>query len=352
MEALTRAEEAARAEQVRLDAARKDVTGEIASLKRELADATRNTQAFEREADRLGEAVASANDRIAEIDTEIAANRERATELLAALQRVSLQPSMATIADPDDAVGTAQAAQLIDGLTEGLRREADRLVQLASAQRDALATAQRRRDELTATQAELRRQRERITALVAEKEAVRARIIAKSRDTDAEIARLADEARTLRELLDRLAEPAPELGPSLKPARPAVAEPVVRPDGTARFADAKGALLRPVAGTLSRTFGRGDRGQSYSATTEAQVIAPYAGRVEFAGPFKGYGRVVILNMDDDYFLLLTGLEQIFVDARESVLRGEPIGVMPAGGSDLYLELRHKGRTIDPAPWFG
>lgn len=353
LESLTRAEAEARAEKARLEAARETVSGDIAALKRELAKASSDAQAFEREGERLSAAVADADRRLADLENRQAANKTKTMELLAALQRLELSPSAASIADPDDAVRTAQAAQMIDHLSKALQ---DRAAALARLSEELIATrdeAKARRTELDANNQELLRQRNRIEALLQEKENARQAITEEARAASAEVERLAAESATLRDLLERLAEPVPETGPSLKPVRPNVDTPVIRPDGTVRFADAKGALVRPVTGTLTRRFGRGDQGETYSVAGEAQVLAPYSGRVEFAGPFKGYGRVVILNMDDGYFLLLTGLDQIFVNTRENVLKSEPIGLMPSGASaELYLELRQNGRTINPAPWFG
>jgi septal ring factor EnvC (AmiA/AmiB activator) len=63
---------------------------------------------------------------------------------------------------------------------------------------------------------------------------------------------------------------------------------------------------------------------------------------------------VILNMDDGYYLLLTGLSETYVATSETVTRGEPVGLMPGttGRTPLYIELRKNGRSIDPEPWMG
>ena len=353
LEALTRAEAEARAEAERLAREGEAVSGEIADLKRSLTATTREAQAFEREAARLEAEVAEVASQIDALSARLTENRARTLDLLAALQRLELAPGAAAVTDPDDAVATAQAARLIDSLSSELQRRAASLSRLSEELIASRAELQTRRTELDANNRELLRRRTRVEALLKEKEALRLGIVKDASAAKAEVERLAKESADLRELLARLSEPVPDVAPSLKPARPDVSVPVARAPGTARFADAKGALLRPVVGALARRFGRGEPGDTYAAASEAQVVAPYGGRVEFAGPFKGYGRVVILNMDDGYFLLLTGLEQVYVETRESVVRGEPIGAMPTQAETrLYLELRHNGRTIDPAPWFG
>ena len=89
--------------------------------------------------------------------------------------------------------------------------------------------------------------------------------------------------------------------------------------------------------------------------SKAQVISPYAGRVEFSGAFKNYDNVVILNVGDGYFILLTGLGETYVETNENIKTGEPIGLLPfkaKGTADLYIEFRKNGKTINPKPWLG
>ena len=353
LEALTQAEEKARAEKAKLDKERAAVTREINGLKRQLAKTTRETQAFEREGAKLAAEVAAIEARLAELQARQTENRERTMELLAALQRLQLGPNQAAITNPQNAVSTAQAAQLIDSLSSELQSRAAAMTRLSEELVATREDVRARRLELEANNRELLRQRERVERLVAQKEALRADIARDAAAANAEVERLAAESATLRELIERLAEPVPDVAPSLKPKRPDTSLPVERPDGTARFADAQGGVIKPVSGALTRRFGRGEQGQTYAAPNDGQVVAPYSGRVEFAGPFKGYGRVVILNLDDGYFLLMTGMEQVLVKGQESVVRGEPIGLMPSSGpSALYLELRKNNRPIDPEPWLG
>lgn len=85
----------------------------------------------------------------------------------------------------------------------------------------------------------------------------------------------------------------------------------------------------------------------------AQVVSPFDARVEFAGPFNTYGGLLILNVGDDYYIVLAGMAVTYASVGQSVLAGEPVGAMPDQSQpapDLYLELRRDGVAIDPAPW--
>lgn len=363
LESLTKAEAQALETEARLKSERKKIMAEIAALKAELARDTQQTQAFERESQRIADKLADATSRLQTLEADLASTRGSTLELFASLQRLQLAPNAATLADPDDAVRTAQAATMIDLLSDALQARAKVMQALAQDVANARDEAVAQQASLDANTSELIKRKTRTQALVARKEKLRQSILTEEEKARAEAQRFADEAATLRELMDTVAAipetVTPRLKPDATPGSPPSASaltlpPMTLPPGTLRFADAKGAMIRPVSGTMTEGFGRSSKGQTYSARSGGQVIAPYAGRVEFVGPFRTYGRVVILNMDEGYYLLLTGLSETYVTTGENVKRGEPVGSMPGttGRTPLYIELRRNGRSIDPEPWMG
>ena len=354
LDALSQAEAEARETEARLRAERETVEKEIAALKTELARDTEQTAAFERENTRLTEQLAEAEAQLVEFQQELNENRTQTQELIGALQRLQMAPSPAILVTPEDAVKTAQAATMIDLLSEKLQARAQETIQLASRVTEARNETLEQQTALAANASELDRRRARVRRLVAEKEALQASIRSDENEARAEALRLASEAETLRELLEQISRIPDSVVPRIKPDPDAPSAPSSLPPGTTRFADARGGVVRPVSGRMTQGFGRGAQGQTYSARGNGQVIAPYAGRVEFAGPFKTYGQVVIINLEDGYYLLVTGLGETYVETEESVNRGEPIGRMPnvSGRAPLYVELRRNGRPIDPEPWMG
>jgi septal ring factor EnvC (AmiA/AmiB activator) len=86
----------------------------------------------------------------------------------------------------------------------------------------------------------------------------------------------------------------------------------------------------------------------------AQVVAPFPGRVEFSGEFND-DNVVILNVGNGYFIVMTGLGETFASAGDSVAGGEPLGIMPSGNTakpEFFMEFRKDRASIDPSPWIG
>ncbi len=118
-----------------------------------------------------------------------------------------------------------------------------------------------------------------------------------------------------------------------------------------------------------REFGAADglggteRGLLIMTRTGAQVTAPCDGWVVFAGNFRSYGQLLIINPGGGYHVLLAGMERITVELGQFVLTGEPVAVMGNGpktatavtlGSSqpvLHVEFRKDGNSIDSAPWW-
>ncbi|MEK9724201.1 MAG: peptidoglycan DD-metalloendopeptidase family protein, partial [Rhodospirillaceae bacterium] len=125
------------------------------------------------------------------------------------------------------------------------------------------------------------------------------------------------------------------------------------------FDVAKGRLPFPAIGKAVASYGqpiaqgRTHKGLTLETAQAAQVIAPYEGNVAFAGPFRGYGELLIIEHNGGYHTLLAGMARIDVAVGQWVLVGEPVGTMGREGARtpaLYLEIRRKGQPINPLPW--
>ena len=128
-------------------------------------------------------------------------------------------------------------------------------------------------------------------------------------------------------------------------------------------------LPLPVNGARIREFGAPDglggteKGLSIAARPGGQITAPCDGWVVYAGVFRNYGQLLILNAGGGYHVLLAGMERISVDLGQFVVTGEPVAVMGggaqsaaaiAGGTSqpvLYVEFRKDGIPVDPGPWW-
>ncbi|MDF2797624.1 MAG: peptidoglycan DD-metalloendopeptidase family protein [Devosia sp.] len=300
--------------------------------------------------------------------------------VLAALERISLNPPPALIVDPADALGSARSAILIAAIVPQLRAKADAvtadLQELTKIKEAALAEEA----ALRANYSVLEEEQLRIATLIAARSQGIAAVSADLEATEQEAMALAARATTLRELIDQLSARIEE-----GPTPPAVEgeDAVLSPEAiqtalanTARtepavpFGSAKGYLTLPANGVKVVEYGAGDgfggisQGVSLMTRAEAQVVAPADGWVLYTGPYLNYGQIVILNSGQGYTVLLAGLETVTVSIGQFVLMGEPVGTMgsrtigrtvttSAGNAQptLYIELRHNSEPLDPTGWW-
>jgi septal ring factor EnvC (AmiA/AmiB activator) len=135
------------------------------------------------------------------------------------------------------------------------------------------------------------------------------------------------------------------------------------------FAAMRGQMHLPVNGDPIHGFGDTDgaggtrKGLSIASRTGAEVTSPCDGWVVYAGPFRSYGQLLILNAGGGYHVLLAGMQRISVDLGQFVLTGEPVATMGDGAQAaaavaagfkkpvLYVEFRKDGAPFDPSPWW-
>jgi septal ring factor EnvC (AmiA/AmiB activator) len=107
-------------------------------------------------------------------------------------------------------------------------------------------------------------------------------------------------------------------------------------------------------------YGAASKGTVIETRQAAQITSPCDGWVVYAGEFRSYGQLLIINAGDGYHVLLAGMSQIDVAPGQFVLASEPVGTMSSaargqgasiGSPVLYVEFRKDGRPIDPDPWW-
>jgi septal ring factor EnvC (AmiA/AmiB activator) len=314
--------------------------------------------------------MAAAEARIGLIDRErralreqLGAEQEPVVRLTAALQQFARRPVALSVLRPGsvkDMVYTrallasavpevrARTAHLRTQLARGreLRRQATLAVAALRDETAALATRRQQLAELEARQ----RLASRDASGTAAREAERALALAeRARDLDSLVGEL-DRAGALRRRLAALP------GPVLRPARPEDARLAAAPPVPAAEASSAGPppspYLLPVAGRTVTGFGAaGENGVSNGLTLAprpgAQVVAPAAGRVAFAGPYRGYGRIVILEHDGGWTSLVTGLARVDVRVGDRLVAGGPLGVAGQGQPQVSLELRRDNTPVNP-----
>ncbi len=333
------------AAQANADAARL----EIAQLEAQLAELNAAKQNGERGVSdkRLQLAALSAQER--DLDARLGGDQARLARLLGALELFRRDPPPALFVKPTDVRDAVRAAILIRAITPELERRAQTL----KAQAEQLQALRRRIDtssiDLLVRESDVAERRARIETLIAQKTALQSRADAQAQVARQDIDALAARARALHELTAGVAAA----------QSPALAGEPPDPEHAGLFGHAK-SFVQPVAGAPIRRFGQiepGGRSRSdgwtWRTKADAPVLAPAQGTVEYAGPLKGWGLVLILRLGGGYHLVLAGLESALTAPGRMVAEGQPVGRMGndgQAGSSLYFEIRKNGAPVDPARW--
>jgi len=314
-------------------------------------------------------------------------------EVLAALQRMGRSPPPAILVRPQDMLEAVRTAMLLGAVLPDLKAEVEalsgdlnELVRLKTAIANEKATFE-------GDLANLAGERLRLTALIDARQASlnsAEEALGAERDRASELAK---QATSLKDLITGAEQQSAGAAKAAEAARKADADqmakmsaleasklgvgalpPPFKDKGRTApalpFSEVKGMLPLPVAGELVKKFGEPDglggaeKGLSLGTRPGASVATPTDGWILYAGPFRSYGQLLIIDVGGGYYVLLAGMDRINVRVGQFVQVGEPVAVMGDGslktasavalgaaGPILYVEFRKDGGSIDPSPWW-
>ena len=307
-------------------------------------------------------------------------------EILAALQRIGRHPPPALMVRPEAALKSVRTAIMLGAVLPDMRVQAEAIASdLADLLRIRKDIADEK-DRLVRDVAAQSEDRQRIALLIQErqkKQAETERALESERQKSLVLARQVD---NLKDLIGKVEQGLDNAGRAARQAERATEEKsrenrvdlaaLSDPGRLApaiAFASARGRLPIPVNGVRIKDFGASDgvggteKGISIASRAAAQVTSPCDSWVVYAGPFRNYGQVLILNAGGGYHVILAGMDRISVNVGQFVLTGEPVAVMSGGaggGSQgtpplassadrpvLYVEFRKDSTPIDPSPWW-
>lgn len=385
--------EAARARQKSAEEAQAKLKAEITALgqdrtqlNQQLIETAANVRNVETKIDEAEARLRALNGREQQMRASLDSRRADIVEVLAALQRAGRRTPPALLVRPEDALQSLRTAMLLGAVVPELRGRAEKIASELGelvALRKTIATE---RDQLASDRDKVRSEQTRLTALVDERQrqqatrekdldAERSRAVALSKqvgDLQGLIAKMEQDLQSAAKAAEKAAEAARQA--EAKAAASAKSGPGAFKDKSRTtpamaFASAKGLLPLPVNGNKIRDFGGSDgaggvqKGISLATKPGSQVTTPCDGWVVYAGPFRSYGQLLILNAGGGYHVLIAGMERISVNIGQFVLTGEPVATMGstsqvasilatnASQPVLYVEFRKDGTPIDPGPWW-
>lgn len=328
---------------------------EIARLRARMVASARAVQNREAALSRLEKKLGNSKRLEAAARRSMQARRAEIAATLAALQRLALRPPESLIAGPREANAQVRIALMLRATLPGLERRIAAAKRRAATLATARAAGARRGAAIRRASARLAGDRARLAGLVGKHRSLRRQTTERRARASARLRALAAEASGLRDLLRRVqrqarARPAAHTG-TRQPPGP-------RPKLVRIFSAAGGRMALPVRGRIVRRFGQktasgaGSKGIVIQARRGAQVVATFDGRIVFAGPFRDYGQILIIDHGGGYHTLIAGLWRIDVSVNQRLVANQPVGVMSLTQSDntkLYLEIRRNGQPINPLP---
>ena len=317
----------------------------------------------------------------------LAEQRDSLSEILAALQRIGRNPPPALAIRPNEALDAVRSAILLSTLVPEIRVEARAVATQLEELIRLQAQIEQEKSSLQTGLAKLEEEQTRLDLLVASKKTQESTTQIAARNEDQKISELAARAQSLEELIEGMEQ-------EIEAARLAVDEAkeaekrmleqeietrnqkiaalrdAARLSPAIPFVNMKGLLRLPANGSVLKEFGSNDgfggqtQGLSIATRAGAQVTSPADGWIVYAGPFRSFGKLLIINAGDGYHIVLAGMDDLYAEVGSFVLANEPVGTMQetrlaatnlldSGVSRpvLYLELRKDGVAINPTPWW-
>lgn len=347
-----------------LEAAAASASGEAAKARSAAAAVAARIQSAEADIDAAEARIAVVERLRANQRARLAAKQGPTVRLVAALQTMALRPPALALVQPGSIRDLVHVHAVLAGVmpvvrdrTAELRADVERGRQLRLAADNALAAQK-------SAQGQLIVQRQRLAALEARKRVESARFASGAMAEQDRAIAMGEEARDITELMGRIDDAASIRarletlpGPILRPAQPAA--PRALPTETAvATATAIPAYRLPVVGQVVTGLGEVSetgvraRGLTIATRSGAQVVAPTRGRILFAGPFRGYGNIVVIDHGLGWTTLLTSLAALDVKVGDTVDPGSPIGRAGTDRPTITVELRRRGTPVDIAKLAG
>jgi septal ring factor EnvC (AmiA/AmiB activator) len=346
------------------------VRKDYASITAALIQSARTEQKLGQDIDDIGMRLEELKGQDARIRASLAERADVLAEVLGALQRMGINPPPAILVRPEDALASVRSAILLGAVVPELRHETEKLMADLKEHSRVTASIEAERARLTASVTEQLAEKQRLTLLLEARKKYQAQTQAAIEAEQQNAQELAAKARSLKDLIAALDK---EAARKAEEEARIAALPVPEANRLLEripFRSLHGQIALPVIGTVKRRFGASDgngslmQGDMVATQSGAIVTAPADGEILYAGPFRSYGQLLILDAGGGYHVVLAGMNRLTVASGQSVLAGEPIGAMGEARvastsaaqdanatPELYVEFRKDGKPVDPTPWW-
>ena len=350
-------------DQAALQAKLSNVQREYEGLQNHSTELAERLQVSERRVSMQERELSEVNGKLETKQREFAARKADYAATIATLLRMHQLPMLAVFAQPENTQQLMQTASVLQKTNEAVAKKAQSLAkdlgELKSLRSDVATKRARTRAETEA----LDHEQDQLDKALHARQKLQAQLASDNAAARDKVASLSQESESLQALISKLdaqaREQAAKREQEAKEAKEKQKPPPPKPKPLRKFEGGKNSLHAPVSGEIIHRYGdrknAGDnyRGMVYRARAGSTVVAPYDGEIVFTGPFRDYGNMVLIKHQNGYISLISGLGKITAGLNQTVIRGEPIALMPTDKPpEAYVELRDaNAKPIDPGDWF-
>ena len=366
-----------KAERERLEAEAAKIDNEIKDISKKMVRYARTIQNNEEKLSSMENELKTLQQDLKKAEDTFALEDDNLICTLAALQNLALKPTESLFVQPLTPVEIIRSAMLLRETVPYLEQNAARLRRNLEQIEQRKAKVEAQIERISKQKKVMESEHGELKALAKKKSVLRKSLELRSEAAAKKVSALASQAEDLRDLLAKLEKERLERKRREQEAeRKRLAEEQrrkkqeesqradlikLKPQSIKElgegFLRAKGNLPMPARGTIITRYGEKiskgvtSKGIIVKTRPQAQVISPFDGNVIFAGPFRGYGNLIIIEHGKGYLSLLAGLDSIDCELGQMLLAGEPVGLMPdTNDSKLYIEIRKDNHPINPLTW--
>jgi len=325
----------------KLDIKERKTSKELITMRRKLIIATKELQNKQMEQHNLETRLNELENKTSNRGSTLKDSRLRLAKMISSLLQLSRKPSGLLLLHEKSIDNHIHRTILLRSMLPRLKKETAEIMKEIDNFRELQNQTAKQKRFVAAARQNLQWQRHNLDQLVKVRQGLLKRTKAEKRAIARQLKRLANEAKDLKELMRRVSRPSWQKKVGGK---------------TVDIKKLKSGLKLPIAGKVIRRFGDKDEfgvvsdGLTLVGAYGAPVVAPQSGRVVFKGPFRGYGKIIILQHAGGYHSFLSGFSRIDADMGQKVEAGEPLGILPSTGKKrphIYFEWRRGAKPINP-----
>lgn len=346
-----------KAQKKKLQTELEQIKNNLSEQRKKLISVAKKIKNNEKKLIHIEQRIAKKQDEQKLIETKLIEDKKSISDLVLALERIRRIPPEAIISRPDSPLKTAQSTMLLQSILPRIYKRADQLKIDLEKLNDLITSLEKDRQEAVTIAKKLEKNQKNISNLLTKRETIYARTEKDIKKQQAELKYISSQARNLKDLVKKIEEKQRRENEQRKKQKRLAKNKQAIPKNTP--IPRAGQAQLPVSGIINISYGKTDsigavsQGLKIKARPNALVVAPMGGVVDYAGKFKGYGKIIILKHQKGYHSLIAGLAKIDTVVGRAVTAGEPIGKM-SGSTDnetaqtLYYELRYKGHPVNPS----